>query len=73
MSGDTDILWWLGCLIASAVGTAMLVYAIRQKEPYSLIFGMVISALPMLVSSGLLMVVALTATTGLFVTIKKYF
>ena len=73
MTEGVDILWWLGCLIASAVGTAMLVYAVRQKDAYSLVFGLEISALPLLVRSGILMTIALSATFGLFVAIKKYF
>jgi predicted cobalt transporter CbtA len=72
MSGQADMLWWFGCLIASAVGTAMLVYAVRQKDAYALIFGLLISALPMFVGSGVLMTVALTATIGLFVALRKY-
>lgn len=73
MSGEADALWWLGCLIASAVGTAMLVYAVRQKDAYSLIFGLGISALPMVVSSGVLLGIVLVAAFGLFAAIKKRF
>jgi hypothetical protein len=61
MSGQPDALWW--CFAVSfpgLFGPAILVYAVRQKDAYALIFGVLISVLSMLVRSGILLALALT-------------
>lgn len=72
MSTETSGLWWIVALFTGAVGTAMLVYAIRQKDPYILIFGMGISVVPLLVSSGWVAALLSILILGSFFAVRKY-
>ncbi|MCK5861972.1 MAG: hypothetical protein KAH38_05775 [Candidatus Hydrogenedentes bacterium] len=72
METDAGALWWLTVLFSSAVGTAMLVYAVRQKDPMTLFFGLALSSVPMLVSSGVLSVLLAVLILGLFWGVRKY-
>ena len=72
MNEEPDMLWWLCALISGAIGPAILVYAVRQKDSYSLVFGIVISILSIFIGSGVLMALTLTFVIGLFVAVKKY-
>lgn len=52
MNTDIDGLWLTMAVVTGAVGGAMFVYGVKQKDPLPLAFGVVISAIPMVVSSG---------------------
>jgi hypothetical protein len=64
-------LWLMVTVVTGAVGTAMLVYGIRQREPLSLCFGIGISIIPMIISSGWGVAAASAATFGLFLFVRK--
>ncbi len=59
-------------LIAGAVGAGMVIYGIRQKEPLSLAFGVVISVVPWFLP-GVSAAVASVALIGLFMAVRKRF
>ncbi|MBI5094685.1 MAG: hypothetical protein HZB26_19895 [Candidatus Hydrogenedentes bacterium] len=52
MNAEGDGLWWMVVIVTGAVGTAMFVYGVRQKEPLPLVFGIVIGIVPMVIESG---------------------
>lgn len=72
MNSETSGLWWIVALLTGAIGTAMLVYAIRQKDPYVLLFGIGISIVPMLVSSGWAAALLSSIIMGSFFAVRKY-
>lgn len=72
MNGETSALWWIVAVVTGAVGTAMLVYGIRQKEPLPLGFGIALGLVPMLVSSGWAAALLSVAVVALFIVIRKY-
>lgn len=72
MSTETSGLWWIVALLTGAIGTAMLVYAIRQKDPYVLIFGIGISVSPLLLSSGWAAALLSITILGSFFAVRKY-
>ena len=72
MNGESSGLWLIIAVVTGAVGTAMAVYGIRQKEPLPLVFGIVIGIVPMLVSSGWVAALLSVAVGVLFVAARKY-
>ena len=72
MNAETSGLWWIVAILTSAIGTGMLVYAIRQKDPNTLLFGIGISVIPMLVSSGWAAALLSIIIMGLFFAVRKY-
>lgn len=71
MDTETSGLWWLVAIVTGAIGTGMLVYAIRQKDPVPLVFGIGISIIPMLASSGWASALLALAAGGLFIAVRK--
>jgi len=57
-------------LIAGAVGTGLLIYGVRQKEPASLAFGVAISVVPWMMPGWLAALVSVGLIV-LFVAIRK--
>ena len=57
-------------LIAGAVGTGLLIYGIRQKEPAPLAFGVAISIVPFMMPGWLAAVVSVGLIV-LFMAIRK--
>lgn len=72
MNGESSSLWLIVAVVTGAVGTAMTVYGIRQKEPLPLVFGIGIGIVPMLVSSGWVAAFLSLAVGVLFVIARKY-
>jgi hypothetical protein len=72
MEAQTSGLWWLVAVLTGAIGTAMAVYGIRQKDPLPLVFGIALGAVPMCTSSSILAAVLSVAVVALFIIIKKY-
>lgn len=72
MNAETSGLWWTVAIITGAIGTAMVLYAIRQKDPIPLVFGIVIGTVPMLISSGWIAAVLSIAIGVLFIAVQKY-
>ena len=72
MNGETGILWLIVVVVTGAVGTAMAIYGIRQKEPLPLVFGIAIGVVPMVVRSGWAAAVLSLAVGTLFVVVRKY-
>lgn len=72
MNGETGNLWLIVVIVTGAVGTAMAVYGIRQKEPLPLVFGIAIGVVPMVVRSGWAAAVLSLAAVALFVVARKY-
>jgi len=72
MEDQTSGLWWLVAVLTSAVGAAMVVYGIRQKDPLPLVIGVALSAVPMCVSSGGLAALLSVLVLALFVAIRKW-
>jgi hypothetical protein len=58
-------------IVTGAVGTAMLVYGIRQKEPLPLVFGIVIGLIPMFTGSGALATALFLALGAAFLVLRK--
>ncbi len=57
-------------LIAGAVGSGLVIYGIRQKEPVSLGFGVAISVVPWMLPGGLA-AIASVALIGMFMAMRK--
>lgn len=72
MDGDTSGLWFLVAVITGAVGAGVFIYGVRQKEPVSLAFGVIISIIPMFVSSAGLAAILSVAAIALFIVVRKY-
>jgi hypothetical protein len=72
MDAETSGLWWVVAIVTGAVGTAMTVYGIRQREPFSLVFGISIGAVPMFVSSGWAALLMSAGITAIFIIVRKY-
>ena len=72
MSAESSGLWWIVAVVTGAVGAAMAIYGIRQKEPLPLIFGIAISLVPMVASSGWAAALLSIAVGALFVLARKY-
>jgi hypothetical protein len=72
MNGETGSLWLIVVVVTGAIGTAMALYGIRQKEPLPLVFGIAIGIVPMVVSSGWVAAVLALAAGTLFVVVRKY-
>ncbi len=49
MMGEMSGFWWLLAVVSGAVGSGILVYGIRQKDGLSVVFGALLSFLPMTV------------------------
>ena len=71
-SGETGGLWLMVAVVTGAIGTAMAVYGIRQREPLPLVFGIVLGVLPMVVSSGWAAAILSLVVVGLFVAARRY-
>ena len=71
MDSEMSGLWWLVAIVTGAVGAAMAVYGIRQKAPLPLVFGVAISVVPMMVSSGWAAAVLFLAIGALFLVLRK--
>ena len=71
MGDDGSGLWWIMAIVTGAVGTAMAVYGIRQKEPLPLVFGIVIGLVPMFTGSGWPAAVLFLAAGASFVLLRK--
>lgn len=52
MNANASGVWWLVVIVTGAVGTAMALYGMRQKEPMPLVFGVIIGVIPMVIKSG---------------------
>ena len=57
-------------LIAGAVGTGLVIYGIRQKEPVPLAFGVAVSVVPWMLP-GWLAAIASVALIGVFMAVRK--
>ena len=57
-------------LIAGAIGTGLLIYGIRQKEPAPLAFGVALSIVPFMMP-GWLAAIASVGLIALFMAIRK--
>lgn len=71
MNTETSALWLLVAIVASSIGMAMFVYAIRQKDPLSLVFAIAFSLAPMLVRGGWSSATVTLAIGGLFIFMRK--
>jgi len=60
----------LVAVVTGAVGTAMVIYGIRQKEPVPLVFGIVIGVIPIVLTSPLTATAASLAAGGLFLFVR---
>jgi hypothetical protein len=72
MDAEISGLWWIVAVVTGAIGAAMVVYAIRQKDAIPLVFGLGISVIPMLVSSGWAAAMLSIAIGVLFILVRKY-
>jgi len=72
MEAATDGLWLMMAVVSGAIGSGMLLYGIRQKEPVSLLFGIALGVVPMLASTGVTALILTVALTALFILAKKY-
>jgi len=72
MNGESSSLWLVVAVVTGAVGTAMTVYGIRQKEALPLVFGIGIGIVPMLVSSGWVAALLSLAVGVIFVVVRKH-
>ena len=72
MNEDASGLWWLMAVVTGAVGMGMIVFGAKQKNALSLVFGLGISVIPMVVSSGWASLVLFVAAIALFIGLRKY-
>lgn len=72
MEDQTSGLWWLVTILTGAVGAAMAVYGIRQKDPLPLVIGVALSAVPICVNSGGLAGLLSILLVALFIAIRRW-
>ncbi|HOZ49917.1 MAG TPA: hypothetical protein PLO37_17775 [Candidatus Hydrogenedentes bacterium] len=65
-------LWLLVSVVSGAVGAGMLIYGIRQKAGLPLVFGVALSATPMITRSGGVAAILCILVGALFLTIRKF-
>ena len=70
--GDSGGLWLLVAVVVGAVGTAMVVYGMRQKEPMPLVFGVVVGVVPFALGSGWAGCSVSILLVALFFVVRKY-
>ena len=70
--GDMSGLYLCVTIVTSAVGSGMVIYGIRQKEPLPLVFGLVLGLIPMFITSGWGVLVLSIITGGVFYGVRKY-
>lgn len=71
MGAETSSLWWISALVAGSVGAGMLLYGVRQKAPLPLVFGLLLSALPMTSDSGGVVAALALGAGALYLVFRK--
>ncbi len=66
-------LWWIVTFLAGVVGTGMVIYGIRQKEPAPLAFGVAISLVPLVLGAGIFSAALSIGLVVVFMAGRKYF
>ncbi len=72
MNAQMDGLWWTVAILTGAFGSGMLLYGMRQKDVITLVFGLLLNAVPMFVDTGGLAILLTIVVGVLFVLVKKY-
>jgi hypothetical protein len=72
MNDDSGGLWWLVAVLTGAVGTAMVVYGMRQKESLPLTFGIIIGGVPILFDSAWAAAIVSVLSGILFYVLRKW-
>ncbi len=71
MEGDTNSAWLFITVITSAIGSAMLIYGIRQKKPVPLVFGVLIGGYCYLVHTAWIALLIGIILIAAFIIVQK--
>ncbi|MBN1809288.1 MAG: hypothetical protein JW909_09500 [Planctomycetes bacterium] len=64
--------WWFITVLSNAVGTAFMLYGIKQRRLYHLLFGVALGACPYFVANAWLALLICAVLTVVFVLFIKY-